>query len=205
VLRNQVGLFISPFVKTIVWDVDDVLNDLMGNWLEQQWLPRNPGCPIGYAALTENPPHRVLGVSREAYLESLDDFRLARMADLNPVPEVRAWFEQQGHKFRHVVLTAVPVGTAHLSAGWVLRHFGEWIRSFHFVPSPRKDDPPFHYDQSKGEFLRWLGRGDILVDDQPANLAAAADLGLGGILFPRPWNDGSESIPALLERLSLQA
>ena len=192
-------------MKTIVWDVDDVLNDLTGNWFEQQWLPQHPHCLVGYSELTVNPPHRVLGVSRESYLESLDEFRLTRMADLAPVPEVREWFERHGREFRHVALSAVPLRAAHISAGWVMRCFGRWIRSFHFVPSPRQDDPPFHYDQSKGEFLRWLGLGDIMVDDQPVNLAAAAGLGLCSVLYPRPWNEGSESISHLLEQISLQS
>jgi hypothetical protein len=192
-------------VKTIVWDVDDVLNDLMRNWLEQQWLPRHPEHLVDYSDLTENPPHRVLGVSRGDYLDSLDEFRLTRMADLSPVPEVREWFEKRGHQFRHVALSAVPLLAAQISARWVFSYFGRWIRSFHFVPSPRQGDPPFHYDQSKSEFLRWLGLGDIMVDDNPANVAAGVDLGLVGVLFPRPWNTGSGSILHLLEQLSLQA
>ena len=192
-------------MKTIVWDVDDVLNDLMRDWLEQQWLPQHPESVADYSEITENPPHHILGVSREDYLESLDEFRLTRMADLAPVPEVRRWFDRHGPKFRHVVLTAVPLRAAHISAEWVTRHFGRWIRSFHFVPSPRQDDPPFHYDQSKGEFLRWLGLGDIIVDDHPVNLVAVANLGLSAVLFPRPWNNGSQSISDLLQQLSLEA
>ena len=192
-------------MKTIVWDVDDVLNNLMESWFKQQWLPRHPECQVGYSELTENPPHRVLGVSREAYLDSLDEFRLTRMAGLAPATEVREWFEARGHQFRHVALTAVPLRAAHISAGWVMCYFGKWIRSFHFVPSPRQDDPPFHYDQFKGEFLRWLRQGDILVDDSSVNLTGAADLGLRGILFPRPWNNESKSVVGLLNQISLQA
>ena len=48
---------------TIVWDVDDVLNDLMAVWFRDAWLPKHAACPVRYEEITENPPHRVLGSS----------------------------------------------------------------------------------------------------------------------------------------------
>ena len=33
---------------TIAWDVDDVLNDLMGAWLKDAWLPAHPECTLAY-------------------------------------------------------------------------------------------------------------------------------------------------------------
>ena len=35
-------------MKTIVWDVDDVLNDLMRDWLTQWWMPAHPETKIDY-------------------------------------------------------------------------------------------------------------------------------------------------------------
>ncbi len=98
---------------TIVWDRDDVLNDLTRCWLEEWWKPAHPTCKACYADLTENPPHRVLGVSLEEYLASLDEFRLCdQAAEMDPVPEVSAWFKQYGHLHRHMVLTATSLDTA---------------------------------------------------------------------------------------------
>ena len=71
-------------MKTIVWDVDDVLNNLMQSWLETAWLPAHPACQITYRLLTENPPHHLLGISKIEYLQSLDDFRLNRFGQLKP-------------------------------------------------------------------------------------------------------------------------
>ena len=93
-----------------------------------------------------------------------------------------------GANYRHIALTAVPLRLAHISADWVYRHFGNWIRSFNIVPSPRKTDPDFNYDMSKKEFLQWLSQGDILVDDNLVNIEGARTLGLKVVIFPRPWN-----------------
>jgi hypothetical protein len=193
-------------VKTIVWDVDDVLNDLMRAWLEAAWGPVHPGAALPYERCTENPPHRLLGCTLAAYLASLDAFRLSEAGrNLAPDPGALAWFEAHGARYRHVALTAAPLAAAPHSAAWVLRHFGRWIRSFHFVPSPRLDDALPVYDRSKAEFLDWFGRADLLVDDNPEHVAAAAARGLPAVLVPRPWNGGrgapAAALAGIAERL----
>lgn len=196
-------------MKTIVWDVDDVLNDLMRTWFERWWVPSHPECPIGYHQISENPPHRLLGVSKLEYLASLDEFRLSDIAgQMRPVPEVLAWFRQYGDRFRHIALTATPLRTAPASAAWVMRYFGRWIRSFHVIPSPRESERIPIYDQSKEDFLRWWGKGDILVDDDSLNVTAARTLGIQVVLIPRPWNQSQMTLAealAVLTSLTLQA
>ena len=173
----------------MIWDVDDVLNDLMGAWFNEWWRPAHPDCGATDPDLTENPPHRILGVSEREYLSSLDAFREARFAALLPRAEVVAWFRAHGPRSHHVALTAVPPPFAHLSAGWVIRHFGSWIRTFAFVPADRGEAGLAGHRVSKADYLRWLGRGDVFVDDRPGNVEAARGLGLRGIVVPRPWND----------------
>ncbi len=189
---------------TIIWDVDDVLNDLMFVWFEQAWRPCHPECRLALEDLSENPPHRLLGVSLGEYLTSLDAFRLSEkgICQLTPVPELLAWFHRHGKRFRHVALTATPMAAAPLSARWVLQHFGFWIRSVSFVPSKREGEKIPAYDQDKGEFLQWWGRGDVAVDDNPQTLTAAAALGLRGVLIPRPWNRSELTLAATLELLA---
>ena len=176
---------------TIAWDVDDVLNDLMRTWLEQEWRPRHAGCRVSYDELRANPPHDVLGVSLPEYLESLDEFRRTRYPELAPVLEAAAWFERHGEAYRHIAVTAVPMECAPLSAAWVMRHFGRWIRSFHVVPSKRPGIKLPAYDNTKQDFLGWLGKADIFVDDHTANVDAARRAGLRALLMPRPWNGGT--------------
>ena len=187
---------------TIVWDRDDVLNDLSRCWLEQWWKPAHAECKVRYEALIENPPHRILGVSLEEYLASLDGFRQSDQADkMEPVPEVLAWFKRYGHLYRHMVVTATSLASAPAASAWTFRHFGTWIRSFHLIPALRDNQPVPQYDVDKGSYLKWLGKGDVLVDDSLANLEVARPCGITGVLVPRPWNRGGGSVSDVLGRL----
>jgi len=175
-------------MKTIVWDVDDVLNDLMRGWFEQIWRAPHPSCTLNYGDIVKNPPCELLGIRQSDYLCSLDSFRQTDLARLQPVAETLNWFENHGHKCRHIALTSVPLNAAHLSGGWVMQHFGRWIRSFNIVPSPRDGDKAVDYDHTKKEFLNWWGKADFIVDDSEFNIDTARELGVTGILMPRPWN-----------------
>ncbi len=44
-------------MRTIAWDVDNVLNDLMGTWLSQAWLPAIP--IVGFAMTGCRKIHRM--------------------------------------------------------------------------------------------------------------------------------------------------
>jgi hypothetical protein len=187
---------------TIVWDVDDVLNDLMYQWFTFSWLPENPGCGVTYEMLSENPPHEVLDTSREEYLLSLDEFRRTdRAINMKPNAEVLAWMGEFGGMFRHIALTARPLETAPDVAHWVMKHFGAWIRSVGVVPTRIAINVPV-YDRTKGDFLRWLSCGDIVVDDSTENLAQTQALGLKTLLYPQPWNESPLTVTMLLKELT---
>lgn len=189
-------------MKTIVWDVDDVLNSLMREWFSQAWVKEHPECTLDYAKLTENPPHRALGVSREEYLASIDVFRKSDVgAHLTPNAEILDWFLRHGDRYRHIALTARPMETAPEIASWVMRHFGVWMRCFGIVPS-RIDEGTPAYDRGKGDFLHWLGKGDLLVDDGEENLEQAARCGLRTITWPQPWNRSKLDVQATLIELT---
>ncbi|MGH9423373.1 MAG: cupin domain-containing protein, partial [Thermoanaerobaculia bacterium] len=146
-------------LKTIVWDVDDVLNDLTRAWFETAWRPSHSRVPeLRFEDLVENPPHRILGVDQSEYLDSLDFFRASEQArGLSPRGDVLRWFEEHGAAFRHVALSAVPASAASASAAWVVRNFGRWIRVVGFVPSSRPGDGLPRYDETKKGFLEWWG------------------------------------------------
>lgn len=189
-------------METIVWDVDDVLNDLMRCWFEQHWLLIHPDCTLRYEDITENPPHRILGISLKEYLDSLDTFRLSKQADqMLPVPEVVRWFNKYGTKYRHIALTGRPLNTISVASAWVFRHFGTWIRSFNFIPAHREGQHIPEYDRGKGEYLLRGDKPDILVDDDPVNIDEARKFGIRGILLPRPWNKSSVTIEEALSSL----
>jgi hypothetical protein len=187
---------------TIAWDVDDVLNDLTRTWLERQWLPSHSGRPIAYEDLRSNPPLAAIGATLEEYLGSLDEFRRDRyLAEIAPLPQAREWFERHGERYRHMALTAVPLASAPVSAAWVFRHFGRWIRTFHCVPSERPGAPVPVYDRTKRDFLAWLGKAVVLVDDRPENVASARQAGCRAVLMPRPWNDARRAIAETFQEL----
>jgi len=190
-------------LKTIVWDVDDVLNEMMRTWLEKAWLRDHPECTVSYEDIVENPPHAILGVPKSEYFASLDAFRLSSTAqEMEPMKETLEWFRMHGTRFRHVALTGAPILSSPVSAGWVMRHFGAWIRSYNIVPStPDRSSAP-EYDSSKKDFLLWWGKGDIFVDDSIKNLEGARAAGLGCVLFPRPWNGNPTTITETLEMIA---
>jgi hypothetical protein len=177
--------------RVVIWDVDDVLNELMRAWFDEWWRPQHPECAQRYADLAANPPQAILGITAETYLSSLDAFRLERFATLVPRVEALEWFSEQGHRGHHVALTAPPQAFAHLSAAWVIKHFGQWIRTFAFVPARRgRMEVPDHR-LSKRDYLEWLGRGDVFIDDRDDNVDDARAMGMRGIVVPQPWNASS--------------
>jgi hypothetical protein len=172
----------------VIWDVDDVLNELMREWFDAWWRPRHPECVHPYCAITANPPHSVLGISEQTYLRSLDAFREQRFSRLAPRPEVVEWFSEHGHRGHHVALSAPPEAFAHVSASWVVKHFGQWIRTFAFVPARRGRPEVAEPRVAKRDYLEWLGHGDVFIDDREANVEAARTLGMRGIVMPQPWS-----------------
>ncbi len=192
-------------MQTIVWDVDDVLNDLMYQWFSQGWKQERPAEPSEYSKLTENPPHVSLGVTQEEYLASIDAFRKTHAGiHLKPNAEVLEWFSAHGSKFRHVALTARPLETAPEIAAWVMRYFGAWIRCFGVVPTRTMKGVPV-YDRGKGDYLRWLGKGDVLIDDTRENLRQAAKIGMKTFAWPQPWNDSQLTTTEILQKLTNMA
>lgn len=190
---------------TIVWDVDDVLNDLMLQWFTYCWLVDNPDCKITYSKLTQNPPHGVLGITRVDYLESLDKFRMTeRGQQMEPNRTVLQWMREHGKGFRHIALTARPLCSSPNLAEWVMRHFGAWIRCIGVVHTRENDGLPT-YDRTKGEFLDWLKCGDIMVDDSAENIRQAQLRGLKGSLYPQPWNDSTLRVEDLLNEITHMA
>jgi phosphoglycolate phosphatase-like HAD superfamily hydrolase len=189
-------------MRTIVWDVDDVLNNLAEHWL-RQWRAEHPAVSVDYASLSKNPPHELLSISFETYLKSLDLIRDSVDAheQLTPNPQILEWLRQHGHRYRHLALTARPAHTVGPAAAWVLRHFGEWIRTVAFVPTRKPPAWP-DYDLTKAGYLQWLNLDAILIDDSATNVMEVKAKGLDAMLFPQPWNPGAPSVPELLNQLA---
>jgi len=190
-------------MKTLAWDVDDVLNSLMRAWFDDLRNNQAREIKIGYDQLVENPPHALLGMTLNQYLGSLDAFRLSgRYAQLEPNREILNWFNAHGHCCRHLALSAVPLVAAPVSSAWVLKHFGRWIRTFAFVPSKRAGEKIPEYDHSKADFIGRHGKIDILLDDNPEHIEQAVQIGIKGMLITQPWNGGKLKLPETLASLT---
>lgn len=188
-------------IKTIVWDVDDILNNLMKDWFEMEWKLSHPKCKLNYNDLKENPPYKILGISKKEYLESLDKFRFRHYIDLKPNKEVYEWFEENGEKFKHLALTSTPIKSSPISSAWVMKNYGKWIRGYFVLPSFRKGEKITKYHKNKGEFLKELKNVDLFIDDSAKTIKDSKSNGINSILFPTPWNDSKLTIKRLLENL----
>jgi len=187
---------------TFVWDVDDVLNDLMRAWFTGAWLPAHTECRLTYSGIRENPPHQVLGIAKAEYLASLDVFRRSEEARaMAPNAGILHWLRCHGARHRHMALTARPLDSVPHASEWLFRHFGEYLRCFGAVPT-RLDSGVPRYDTGKEDFLRWFGKGDVLIDDSEENIAAARRLGIRGVLYPQPWNSNRDAVEETLRQLA---
>ncbi len=186
-------------MKTIVWDLDDVLNTLMKDWCEDPDYGQK--YQASFEQLTQNPPHEILGITKEQYLSSLDSFRLTKAAKKPPHPEVLSWFQEKGHLFEHRILTARPIHTSAQASDWVFTFFGQWVRGFFFVPSTREDDPSFSYEKNKKDMLKKMKHVDYFIDDTPSNIKQAEELSIKSFTFPAPWNSQKASITEILDQI----
>jgi len=190
---------------TIAWDVDDVLNDLMFSWFNKAWKVEHPDSKVSFSEISQNPPDCVLGISRAEYLASLDQFRAADDARMmTPNASILTWLNQFGASYRHIALTARPLGSTPYAAEWLFRHFGGFIRTFAVVPTRLADGLP-SYDRDKADYLAWLDKVDILVDDSEENIRGAERLGIRGVLYPQPWNRAPQTPDEILRSLAQPA
>jgi len=189
-------------MKTIVWDIDDVLNNLTKDWFEREWLMTHPECNIKYIELFSNPPYAILNMKIQEYLKSLDDFRNLHGKELKPTDEVYSWFQSYGVHYRHIILTSTPLFYTPFSFEWIFRNFGKWIRSYNFVPSPRENSNAFNYDVNKASFLKLFTKVDLFIDDNENNIEEACAIGINGVLMPRPWNKSTLTIDEFIYNLN---
>jgi hypothetical protein len=82
-----------------------------------------------------------------------------------------------------------------------MRNFGNWIRSFNVLPSPRADVSHIQYDTTKADFLDWLGTSDMVIDDNPKTIAEVGRRSVPTLLWPQPWNDNRVRPAEALETL----
>lgn len=182
-------------MTVLVWDVDDVLNELTAQWLGTI----NHDTITSKKHLTNPQFHRLLGWSRDEYLHSLDSFRVEHLRDLTPNEVVRG-FMSESRSCSHILLTATPLISAPYSAEWALRHFGSLVDGVLIAPSAR----PGVRSTGLSKFdhiarITAMGETVLCIDDLPSNIEQARRAGATGVLWPQPWNNSNSTISAVLD------
>ena len=191
-------------MKTIAWDVDDVLNEMMFYWFEDCYKNEHNNIKQNFKDLVNNPPQDILGISNDEYLKSLDRFRISEKGrNLPPNQRVLAWFNEHGYKYRHVALTARPLKTVPILSEWVFRYYGDWIRTLSFIPSKRTGQNIPVYDSRKADFLTWFGKADLFIDDSTENVQESEKAGIKSLLYPRPWNNSCLTVNQFFKKASI--
>lgn len=180
----------------VIWDIDDTLNDFMKIWLSINYQS------INFDTLTKNPSYGLLGIDKEAYISSLDEFREKYYMYLAPNERVINWFKNNGKYIDSIALTASPVTNINTVSSWLFKHFGTWFRTFHFVPSERLNIDYPRYENTKADFIRQLQRRDIIfIDDKEDNIEVVKEIGVEVYCVKQPWNSG-DSMEDILNQLT---
>jgi len=178
-------------MKNIFWDIDDVLNNLMLEFVNDYNTKNSTS--HNYNDIKKNPPNNILGITEDCYKKELDSFRLSKYLNLQPNREIMKWFQKNGDNFQHIVITSAPLKTVHLSFTWLVENYGRWFRAFNFLPAYRSGaDLPIIYND-KNSILELYKNVDYYIDDNPTNVDAALRLGINALLFPAPWNKNADS------------
>jgi hypothetical protein len=185
----------------LVWDVDDVLNDLTLRVLEVLGFSTIP-TPVD---LIPDPSKLIesLGIDHDYYIGALDHFRRTRFQELQPNHDVIKWLHSYGERFTCMALTSTPVEFFPVSAMWVMTHFNPWIDTIGCTPSKRPTDPLGMRYVTKGEHLQRLKVPYILIDDSAKNLTSVDPMSGKGMIFPTPWNS-TQNTGLFLDQLLLE-
>jgi len=174
----------------IIWDFDDVLFPLTESWFAHRGKQMQSQI-TSFTEIIENPPHTLMGITIEAYLESLDSFRISNEAqEILPHKDIQNWFAMFGSDYNNEILTARPLHTLDAAKEWVARHFPNYFQGFGFVPSPRPGVDISGYPASKRAFIEEVGlKPQYFIDDKAKTVADIAQIpGVKSILYPAPWN-----------------
>lgn len=183
----------------IVWDVDDVLNNLMASWIDD-WSYRNKK-KYRINDLIENPPNRMLKISLEEYYNDLDTFRNENNGDHIPVnKEIMVWFKEKGHLFHNIACTARSKSTRACQARWIYNNYGNWISTVNMSYSGRLKNKKDSLN--KIEFLGFLNKDLLFIDDNEDTIKEAKDMGFDTLLYPQPWNSSTITVNELINKIN---
>jgi len=136
--------------------------------------------------------HKYLNCDISEFWKYMDNFKLeGNYSNLKSNREVLQWFKNYGDYFHHIVITATPLNTAHISAEWTFRNYGRWIRDFVCIPSYRNGDGENCFDKSKKDYFLRTNIADIFIDDNPLSCEdVIQETEMKVFCVKKPWNNG---------------
>lgn len=163
-------------ITQICLDMDGVLCDFMGRLL--RLFGRDVEQTLAQWPLNEYSPEVVLGITRAAMWDRLDEIGEAFWANLDPYP----WFEELvrwAFAQAEVTVCTCPSNRPPVAFGkilWLQRHLGS-------------DFDLYQIGTHKHVMAR---RGTVLIDDSDENCRQFFAAGGHAIVFPRRWNSQHE-------------
>jgi uncharacterized HAD superfamily protein len=165
---------------TIVWDIDETLNSYILELLF--YIRLCTGNSLKFEDIKHYNLTKSLPLSDKECWYYIDQFKFIGKYDkLKPNEKIYEWFLKYGHKANHIALTASSLRTAHISASWLFKNFGQWIRGFHVIPSDRAEKVII-YDKKKADWLK-RNKTDVYIEDCEKNYKAAKRLGINCLLI----------------------
>jgi hypothetical protein len=180
-------------VLNIVWDIDSVLNNFEEEWfLYYKSINHEKYKNLFFNDIVDNPPHNILGITKEEYLESLNYFRKYCMHTVKPNMSVLDWLNVYGSKINSSVLTSALYPSLEESAYWLFSNYKRYIRSYTVIPSYINKENAIIYDETKLDFLKKTRNVDIFIDDNEKTINSVKEfLPHIKVFCPKqPWNNG---------------
>ena len=120
------------------------------------------------------------------YFNSLDEFRNSEAGkNLQPNDTIKSWFKIHGNKFNHLSCTPRPIDSMPNQAWWIYDNYCQWIHTVHAVGTNRDGDTNYQ-TEPKGDFISWINKEVVFVDDSEKNITAVSTTGAETILYHQP-------------------
>ena len=175
--RKTFVTLLDGLMLTIVWDVDDVLNDLMSAGSRRRGSRRIRSRPLAYCRYHGESAASRAGRRAAEYLESLDSFRASDRARANcrPIPRCSTGCARYGPRVSATWRYGASAGERARTRPSGCSAISETTSAcFGVVPSRLAAGVPA-YDRDKGEFLEWFGRAGLSWSTTARRMSRAAE------------------------------
>lgn len=188
-------------MKTIIWDVDDTLNNFRFDWfLHNKEELKKIDHDISYDYFNIKNPYNILNDNKDTFIKSLKDFKNYNHFKITVNKEIYNWFYKYGKNYNHIILTKCSKDYFEFAVNFVNKYFGKWIQSYNYISGNKKDN--LNEFLTKAEFIKkYFKEIKYFIDDSEKNCKQVEELGIKTFCPKQPWNNGMD-IKDILEELN---